>query len=603
MLIAFKKNDKIFDLHTKDINENNINYEQIERNSEDGENILRHSAAHVLGEILQNKYKNIEFAVGPVTEYGFYYDVLMTETISSHDLIQLTNLMKESIRKKQLFTKQNISKQEACKHFSYDKCKKLILDTINDDNTISLYTNGIFTDLCAGPHVLNTSVIGEDFMLTKVSQINWKGLLLQRIEGVLFYSKERLVNHLKYIEKQESIDHRKIGEECELFKHLSISQGNVFWLENGKKLFQTICDYLEKQYIKYNYMVIKTPLFFQNELWKITGHWDKYKDNMYITQDEEVVKPMNCPGHVEVFKTFNASYKDLPVRLGEIAHVHRKEETGALNGLKRACGFHQDDGHIFCTSDQISQELDLFFQMLDEIYKDFGFEKYEISVSTKPENSIGDEAQWQQSEQMLIDWFKEKNKQISIAKGDGAFYGPKIEIKLKDNFMRKWTCGTIQWDSFLPVRLQAEYNSVDNSKLNPIMLHRAILGSIERFIAILLEHYEGHLPLWLMPVQVVVVSISEKTKDYAKDIYDQLKIIPGNPIKVNVDISDNTLNSKLKKSLKKRIPFVIIVGEKEIETKEITIRYQNKNKTMKLEDFTKKIILAIVKKTNKFYDI
>jgi threonyl-tRNA synthetase len=589
MIIASKINNKIIDLHGKQPQDINT----ITRNSEEGEELLRHSAAHVLGEVLNHKYKNIYFATGPVTEFGFYYDVLMNGTLSVNDLPHIENLMKESIREKKNFLKENITKQKAIELFEKDPCKSLILKKIPDGEDISIYTYGNFRDLCGGPHVVNGHIIGEDFKLTKVSQVTWNGLLLQRVEGILFFSKERLNKHLEYMEKKNSIDHRKIGEECELFQHLSISQGNVFWLENGRRLFKTICDYLEEKYIKFNYKIVKTPLLFQNDLWKTTGHWDKYRENMYITQDNEVVKPMNCPGHVEIFKIFSASYKELPIRLGEIAHVHRKEETGALNGLKRACGFHQDDGHIFCTLDEVEKEIELFMLMLDEIYKDFGFETYEIVLSTRPNNRIGEDDRWNQSEGILIKWLKDNNKTFRIAEGDGAFYGPKIEIQLKDNFMRKWTCATLQWDDFLPQRLEAKYNSYDNEKLYPIMLHRAILGSIERFIAILLEHYEGHLPLWITPVQVLVISVSEKTSQYAEGIHELLLL---KNLKSTLDISNNTLNSKLKKCLQKKIPYVVIIGAKEVEENIITVRNKNINTSMKIEQFIKTLECKIAEK-------
>lgn len=583
MHIGWKVNNKIIDLHINSNTNNNFYKEEnkVLRNSEDGEKILRHSAAHILGEVIKEKYKNVYFAIGPVTTYGFYYDVLMEETISSHDLIKIENLMRENIYKKKDFTKTYINKKEAYELFKNDACKKLVLDTIPEDN-ISLYKQGNFTDLCTGPHVLNSSIIGGDFKLIKVSQVNWKGLLLQRIEGVLFYNKERLVNYLSYVEKQNSIDHKKLGEELGLFKHINVSQGNVFWLENGRKLFQTICNYLETKYKKYNYKIVKTPLLFQNDLWKTTGHWQKYKENMYITENEDVVKPMNCPGHVEIYKIYNASYKELPLRIGEICHVHRKEETGALNGLKRCTGFHQDDGHIFTTMEGVTEEIQQFMYMLDEIYKDFGFNTYKIVLSTRPKERIGDDERWNVSEGKLIDWLTNNNKEFIIAEGDGAFYGPKIEIQLEDNFLRKWTCATLQWDDFLPERLGAIYNSKENTKLHPIMFHRAILGSIERFIAILLEHYEGHLPLWLAPVQVAILLVSEKFKVYGQKVYEEfLK----NNIEVILDDSDNTLNGKLKVHLLKKVPYIIIIGEIETTEEIITVRYKNENKKYKTDTF------------------
>jgi threonyl-tRNA synthetase len=586
MHIGWKINNKIIDLHEEINKIDTLEENKIFKNSEDGERILRHSAAHILGEVIKEKYKNVSFAIGPVTTYGFYYDVLMEENISSHDLIKIENLMREHIYKKKPFNKQYMGKKAAYEFFKDDKCKQLILETIPEDN-ISIYTNGNFIDLCEGPHVTNSSIIGGDFKLTKVSQINWKGLFLQRIEGVLFYNKERLVNYLSYVEKQNSIDHRKLGEELGLFKHLNVSQGNVFWLENGKKLFQTICDYLEAKYKKYNYKIVKTPLLFQNDLWKTTGHWDKYKDNMYITKDNEVIKPMNCPGHVEVYKIYNASYKELPLRIGEICHVHRKEETGALNGLKRCSGFHQDDGHIFTTIDGVTEEIQQFMNMLDEIYKDFGFNTYKIVLSTRPDNRIGDDSKWDESEGKLINWLKDNNKEFTIATGDGAFYGPKIEIQLEDNFLRKWTCGTLQWDDFLPERLGAIYNTKDNTKLHPIMFHRAILGSIERFIAILLEHYEGHLPLWLCPVQVSILLVSEKFKTYGAKVYQE--ILKHN-IKVILDDSDNTLNGKLKIHLLKKIPYIIIIGDIEEKEEIITVRHKNDNEKSTINEFINKII-------------
>lgn len=584
MHIGWKINNRIIDLHSKasmDFKEEN----KILRNSEEGEKILRHSAAHMLGEVIKEKYKNVHFAIGPVTTYGFYYDVLMNETISSYDLIKIENLMRENIYKKKDFIKKYMNKSEAYEFFKNDPCKKIILDTIPED-IISTYTQGNFIDLCEGPHVLNSSIIGGDFKLNKVSQVNWKGILLQRIEGVLFYNKERLTNYLSYVEKQNSIDHRKLGEELGLFKHINVSQGNVFWLENGRKLFQKICNYLEAKYKKYDYKIVKTPLLFQNNLWKTTGHWDKYKDNMYITEEGDVVKPMNCPGHVEIYKIYNASYKELPLRIGEICHVHRKEETGALNGLKRCTGFHQDDGHIFTTIEEVTNEIHQFMNMLDEIYKDFGFNKYKIVLSTKPENHIGDEKRWEISEGKLINWLKENNKDFIIAEGDGAFYGPKIEIQLEDNFLRKWTCGTLQWDDFLPERLGAIYNSKENTKLYPIMFHRAILGSIERFIAILLEHYEGHLPLWLAPIQVAILLVSEKFNDYGKKIYEELL---KHNMEVIFDDSQNTLNGKLKVHLLKKVPYIIIIGEQEEKEGVITIRHKNINKKNTLNNFINEI--------------
>jgi threonyl-tRNA synthetase len=580
MIIASKINKNIVDLHTISTQEDQEK-KFIYRDSIDGEEILRHSAAHVLGEVINTQYKNVSCGIGPITEYGFYYDILMDETISVHQLEKLENLMKESIRKKYPFHKQYIDKKDAYELFKNNICKKLILDNINEEK-ISLYTHNNFIDLCEGPHVINTHIIGEHFKLLKVSQITWKDMLLQRVEGILFYSKERLDNHIMYLHKQNSIDHRKIGEECDLFRQINVSQGNIFWLKNGTILFHTICNYLQEKYQQYNYQVVKTPLLFQNQLWKITGHLDKYQDNMYITTENHIIKPMNCPAHVEIFKTFNNSYKDLPIRIGEIAHVHRKEETGGLNGLKRACGFHQDDGHIFCTLEHILPEIQSFMCMLQEIYTDFGFLDYEIILSTKPKNSIGSAEKWENSENILKEWLISNEYKHQIIEGDGAFYGPKIEIQLKDNFSRQWTCGTLQWDDFLPERLEAYFNNQNNEKQNPIMLHRAVLGSIERFIAILLEHYEGHLPLWLTPIVIMIICVSEKCYTYAQTIHDY---IYNNQIKVNLDIQNTTLNSKLKKYLIKKIPFIIIIGEEEILHKYITIRYKNKNRTMQLEHF------------------
>lgn len=580
-IIGYKLASLIKDLHSVTQEDMKIG-EPIYLLSEEGEEILRHSAAHILGEVILSKYINVNFAVGPVTEHGFYYDILMDNTISSLDLEEIEKRMKDIINKKIPFEKKIVSLQEAKELFSDDICKKIILEQIANSDEISIYKQGGFLDLCKGPHVQNTEDVSIYFKLTRVSQVQWKDKLLQRVEGKLFYSKERLIKHLELIKKQESIDHRKLGEEMEFFKQLPVSQGNMFWLPKGAYVFHLIKEYLVSKYEKYNYNVVQTPLIFNNQLWKDTGHWDKYMENMYITQNDMVVKPMNCPGHVEVFKIGNYSYKDLPYRIGEICHVHRKEETGALNGLKRATGFHQDDGHIFCTINQMEKEITYFYDMLQEIYADFGFNKYRMILSTRPEKYIGSIELWDKAEEILKNWLDKSGISYTVGEGDGAFYGPKLEVQLEDNFIRHWTCGTFQVDFFLPERLKASYMSEGNSKEAPIMCHRAILGSLERFIALLMENYEGHLPLWIMPITVVVMSISEKTSNYANKVYKQLK---RKNIRVELDISNNTLNSKLKKNLITKTPFIIIVGEEESQTNTITVREKNQNTRMTLREF------------------
>lgn len=581
MIIGKKIKDEIYDLHENNL-ETCSSFENIYRNSLEGEFILRHSAAHLLATAIKILYKNVQFAIGPVTENGFYYDFLINENISFYDLEKIENIMHSLVKEKYLFKKNLISLSSAKEFFKNDICKLEILKNI--EGNITTYEVENFIDLCKGPHVINSEIIGNNFKLIKISQINWKNMLLQRIEGILFYSEERLNNFLKNLEEKKFFDHKKIGEELELFKQINVSKGNIFWLENGNILFQKICRYLEEKYEKYNYKLVKTPLIFQENLWKNTGHLDKYKDNMYITNDNQIIKPMNCPGHVEIFKILNVSYRNLPIRIGEIAHVHRKEETGALNCLKRAIGFHQDDGHIFCDISHIENEIENFMHMLKEIYQDFGFTKYKIVVSTKPENSIGDEKIWAHSEETIFQWLKKNSYEFIIKNGDGAFYGPKIEIVLLDNLEREWTCGTLQWDNFLPERLKAKYIDINNKKIVPIMLHRAILGSIERFIAILLESYKGDLPLWLVPIPIGIISISKEDISYCQKIANELKL---ENFKFLLDIEDIVLGNKIKKFLIKKIPIIIIIGKKEIENSIISLRYKNKNYKLSLNKFLK----------------
>ncbi|MBR1944493.1 MAG: threonine--tRNA ligase [Alphaproteobacteria bacterium] len=582
--IAIKVHDKLYDLSEENNFNDNINYITI--NDEDGVKILRHSLAHVMAAALKQIDPNIKFAIGPAIEHGFYYDIQSDKQFSIDDLESLENIMKELIKNDLKFSKSVITKQKAIEHFKKlgQDFKVEIIENIEDD-TVSMYQVGDFLDLCRGPHLPSTKFIPIDaFKLTKVAGAYWRGdsskPMLQRIYGIAFANKKQLNEHLKMLEEAKLRDHRKLGQELELFHLDDVAPGNVFWLPNGNILFNLVKDYIASVMKKYNYRLVKTPQLLNKSLWETSGHWGKFKENMFIVDDEETtmaIKPMNCPGHIICYKTGAVkSYRDLPLRIGEFGICHRNESSGSLHGIMRLRCFMQDDGHIFCAPDQIVSETVNVCSMLKEIYSKFGFNEIKVKFSDRPNKRVGSDEIWDLAESSLKNAADKAGLEYTLNKGEGAFYGPKLEFVLKDCLGREWQCGTLQVDFNLPERFDIHYTDNEGQKHHPVMLHRAIVGSIERFIGILIENYNGNFPFWLSPCQIAIVTVSQKFDQYANSVYNMLT---NACFRVQIDSSAETLMYKIRKYSKLKIPKIIVLGQKEIEENSIGVRSLGSNNT------------------------
>jgi len=539
--------------------------------------IIRHSTAHLLAQAVKQLYPEAQVTIGPVIENGFYYDFSYERPFTPEDLQKIEKKMESLVSANIPVTRQEYTRNDAIKYFDSigEKYKVEIISSIPEDQIISLYSQGDFTDLCRGPHVPSTSKL-KAFKLMKVAGAYWRGdsnnEMLQRIYGTAFRTKDELKEYLTMLEEAEKRDHRKIGKVLDLFHLQDEAPGMVFWHPKGWALWQVIEQYMRAMYIKHGYQEVKTPQIVDRSLWEKSGHWEKFREDMFSleTNDKQyAVKPMNCPCHVQIFKQGLTSYRELPIRLAEFGSCHRNEASGALHGIMRTRNFTQDDGHIFCTEDQIQSEVMLFIDMLFEVYSRFGLTDIAVKLSTRPEKRIGAEEVWDKAEKSLADALNAKGLAFEVMAGEGAFYGPKIEFEVKDCIGRSWTTGSVQLDFSMPDRLEASYIAEDGAKKVPVMLHRAICGSLERFMGILIEHHAGDLPLWLAPVQMTVLNISEKQREYAQSLQKQL-IASG--FRCNIDLSNEKIGYKIRENTLQKIPYLIIIGDKEVETATITVR-------------------------------
>ena len=563
-------------------------------------NTLRHDTAHVLAMAVQELFPDTQVTIGPVIENGFYYDFDRKEPFTEKDLGTIEKKMKEIVNRDEKTSFKVMSREDAIKLFS-DKGENYKVEIIKDlpeSEELKVYYHGDWFDLCKGPHLESTGKIGKAFKLTKVAGAYWRGdsnnPMLQRIYGTAWESQDELDNHLNILKEAEKRDHRKLGRELDLFHFQEEAQGSVFWHNNGWTLFRTLIDYMRQRQEEAGYEEINTPDIMDKSLWVKSGHLEKFGDNMFTTEPREdrvyALKPMNCPGGVQVYKQGLKSYRDLPLRVAEFGKVHRYEPSGALHGLMRVRAFTQDDAHIFCTEDQITEESKKVCDLVLSIYKDFGFENVSIKFSDRPEKRVGNDDVWDKSEAALREAMEATGLEYTLNPGEGAFYGPKLEFILKDAIGREWQCGTLQVDLNLPERLDATYVGEDGLKHNPVMLHRALFGSLERFIGILIEHYAGNLPIWLSPVQAVVAPITSDINEYAESVFSSLK---NNGIRVEKDLRNEKISYKIRENSLKKIPYQLILGKNEMEDNTVTLREfgndkQEKIKFEKLNDFFQK---------------
>ena len=542
-----------------------------------GVEIIRHSTAHLLAHAVKELFPDAQVTIGPVIDNGFYYDFSYHRPFTPEDLDAIEKRMAEIAKRDIPISRRVLPRDDAVSYFKSinEHYKAEIIASIPADQDVSLYTEDNFTDLCRGPHVPSTGKL-KVFKLTKLAGAYWRGdsknEMLQRIYGTAWAKKEELESYLRQIEEAEKRDHRKLARQLDLFHMQETTPGMVFWHPKGWVLWQAVEQYMRAKFREHGYQEVRTPTIMDRTLWEKSGHWENYRDNMFTTSSENrdyAVKPMNCPAHVQIYNHGLHSYRDLPLRLAEFGSCHRNESSGSLHGLMRVRGFTQDDAHIFCTESQVQDEVSSFIVMLNEVYKDFGFSEVIVKLSTRPEKRVGSNESWDKAEASLAAALKQNGLEYEIQPGEGAFYGPKVEFTLKDSLDRLWQCGTIQLDFNLPVRLSAEYVAEDNSRKPPVMLHRAILGSMERFIGILIEHHAGAFPLWLSPVQCVLMNISEAQEEYAKEIAQKLQVAG---IRVQLDLRNEKITYKIREHSLQKLPYQLIVGDKEVSGRLIAVR-------------------------------
>ncbi|MEY3978709.1 MAG: hypothetical protein RLZZ375_138 [Pseudomonadota bacterium] len=543
----------------------------------DGLEVIRHSTAHLLAYAVKSLFPDAQVTIGPVIDNGFYYDFSYKRPFTPEDLEAIEKKMAELAKKDEPVERKVIARDEAVAYFKSigEHYKAEIIASIPANEDVSLYSEGEFTDLCRGPHVPSTGKL-KVFKLMKLAGAYWRGdsknEMLQRIYGTAWTKKEDQEAYLHMLEEAEKRDHRKLGRQLDLFHFQDEAPGLIFWHPKGWTIWQQVEQYMRHVYQDNGYQEVKAPQILDRSLWEKSGHWDNYKDNMFTTDSENrayALKPMNCPGHVQIFRSNMHSYRELPLRYGEFGQCHRNEPSGSLHGMMRVRGFTQDDGHIFCTEDQILDECVAFTALLQKVYRDFGFTEVIYKVATRPEKRVGSDELWDKAEQALIESLKRSGCEYEITPGEGAFYGPKIEYTLKDAIGRPWQCGTIQVDFSMPVRLEAEYVAEDNTRKVPVMLHRAILGSLERFIGMLIENHAGALPLWLAPVQVSILNISEGQSDYAKEIEQSLK---KQGFRVQADLRNEKITYKIREHSVQKLPYIVVVGDKERDAKTVAVR-------------------------------
>ena len=543
----------------------------------EGLEIIRHSCAHLLAQAVKQLFPQAQVTIGPVIEDGFYYDFAYGPGFSEDDLTRIEEKMQALAKAGATVERLTMGRQEAVSYFRElgEEYKAKIIEEIPADETLSLYRQGDFTDLCRGPHVPNVGIL-KAFKLTKLAGAYWRGdsgnEMLQRIYGTAWPDKKTLDEHLTQLAEAEKRDHRRIGKSLDLFHFQEEAPGMVFWHRDGWALYTAVERYVRDLLAEYDYQEVHTPQMLDRSLWERSGHWDKFRDNMFTTHVDDrdyAIKPMNCPGHVQLFNQGLRSYRDLPIRIAEFGVVHRNEPSGTLHGLLRARRFTQDDAHVFCTEDQLQAEVSTLIELTYRMYKDFGFEDIEVALSTRPEQRVGEDALWDRAEEALARALDEKGIQYVVQPGEGAFYGPKHEFVLRDSIGRRWQCGTIQVDFSMPGRLGAAYVTEDGTKQVPVMIHRAILGSLERFIGILIEDTEGKLPFWLAPVQAVILNITDRQQTFALETEKYLK---KQGLRVETDLRNEKIGYKIRASTLRRIPYLLVVGDREVEQGSVAVR-------------------------------
>jgi len=577
--------------------ENDSSLSIVTEKDEEGLDMIRHSTAHLLAYAVKELFPTAQVTIGPVIEDGFYYDFSYERPFTPEDLEAIEKKMTELARLDEVVTREEWVRDDAVEFFKEqgEHYKAEIIASIPSNENISLYREGKFIDLCRGPHVPNTGKL-KHFKLMKVAGAYWRGNsnneMLQRIYGTAWTKKEDLAAYLHRLEEAEKRDHRKLGKQLDLFHMQDEAPGLVFWHPKGWALWQQVEQYMRKVYVDGGYQEIRCPQILDRKLWEKSGHWENYKENMFTTESEKrdyALKPMNCPGHIEVFKSDLRSYRDLPMRYGEFGACHRNESSGALHGIMRVRGFTQDDGHIFCTEDQVQEEVTKFNQVAMQVYADFGFNEINVKLALRPEARLGTDETWDKAEDSLRAALKACGVQWTELPGEGAFYGPKIEYHMKDSIGRSWQCGTIQVDFQLPGRLGAEYVAEDNSRRVPVMLHRAIVGSMERFIGILIENHAGAMPLWLSPVQVVVATITEAHNEYAHNVVQMLK---KQGIRVEADLRNEKINRKIREHTMQKTPYIAVIGDAERDANQVAVRLRgNENLgSLPVDEFIQRLL-------------
>ena len=592
--IAFKVNDEIQDLSR--CIETDAQIEIIKKDNDAALEIIRHDCAHIMAEAVQALFPNTQVTIGPAIENGFYYDFAKEDPFTVNDFSKIEKKMLEIINQGKSFTREVWTRDQAINFFSKkgENYKTELINDLNADETITIYKQGEWLDLCKGPHMPSTKYVGKAFKLMKVAGAYWRGdssnAMLTRIYGTAWRNEKELTEYLNQLEEAEKRDHRKLGKEMDLFHFQEEAPGAVFWHPKGWELFQSLINYMRKRQDQAGYVETNTPDLLDISLWETSGHWEKFGGNMFTTEAKEgrifAIKPMNCPGAVEIYKQGLKSYRDLPLRISEFGKVHRYEPSGALFGLMRVRAFTQDDAHIFCTENQITNESKIVCELILSIYKDFGFTDVIIKYSDRPEKRVGEDHVWDKAEKALKEAVKTTGLAYTINPGEGAFYGPKLDFILRDAIGRDWQCGTLQVDLNLPNRLGATYIDENGQKKTPVMLHRALFGSLERFTGILIEHYAGNLPFWLSPLQIVVATITSDSDNYADNIFNQLR---DKGLRVKKDIRNEKIGYKIREHSIAKIPVIMVIGKKEIENKTVSLRKlgSEKTETFKIDEITK----------------
>ena len=590
--LAGKVNGKLVDL-SHPITENNTVSIMTDKDPE-GLEIIRHSTSHLMAQAVKELYPQAQITIGPVIENGFYYDFSLPKHLTSEDLPLIVKKMDKIVKRDLPIVREEMDRDEAAKYFNSigEHYKAEIIGSIPAGETISLYRQGDYVDLCRGPHVPSTGRL-KVHKLMKLAGAYWRGdsknEMLQRIYGTAWAKKDDMAAYLHMLEEAEKRDHRRLGKELDLFHFQEEAPGLIFWHARGWALWQQVEQYMRRVYQDNGYQEVKAPQLLDRSLWEKSGHWSKYKENMFTTESENryyALKPMNCPGHIQIFNSAVRSYRDLPIRYGEFGACHRNEPSGSLHGLMRVRGFTQDDGHIFCTEDQILSECTAYTKLVQKVYADYGFTDISYKIATRPEKRIGDDATWDKAEKALMDALDASGIKYDILPGEGAFYGPKIEYHLRDSLGRGWQCGTIQVDFQMPSRLGAEYVTESNGRATPVMLHRAIVGSLERFIGMLLEHYAGQLPPWLAPVQVAVANITDDQADYAQEVVSMLKKAG---LRAEADLRNGKITYKIRELSLQKLPYILVVGAKEKAEGKVAVRVRGGKDlgAMSVEDFIK----------------